>query len=203
MNLQIVCRNVNPPALQKILQERFGQHKLVVQSRKDHAILNLTGDCPSPEILTECRLHAFAYFRVTEWESGGGTERAGRAICVAGLNGEPLKPIALRQFGNRANTDHALFGSRSGLLVVKVSRLGSTYLVEVTKHQIQKFQIQEPQSVVSSEFTTSPKKFLEDVPLENDFCVPCLRAALLKVDCPYCTHVHYCAAGKEGGDDER
>ncbi len=197
MEIQIVCKNTPAEDLREALKE-FGE--LDVTQQTGHVLISLTEDAPTAEILLECRKHAYAYLRITVWEEGGGLERTGKATCVAGVSGEPLNPLTLRDRGERANGKHALFGSRTGLVVAEARRQGLLYDLEVTEHRIEKFVLQDPRTVLNAQFETHVGDYLDAVGLEHDRYLPLLRAVLRKVDCMYCVHSHYRTV--DGGTDE-
>lgn len=60
------------------------------------------------------------YFRIAEWERGGGTFEGGSAVIVCGLMGEKLKPSRTRVRGWLANDKHSLFVGNE-LCVVEVT----------------------------------------------------------------------------------
>lgn len=53
------------------------------------------------------------------WENGGGYSNTGRAIIVAGLYGEKLKPLYVRKKGQLACSDHALIEVRIGYMIIE------------------------------------------------------------------------------------
>ena len=55
------------------------------------------------------------------WESGGGFSNTGKAIIIAGPNGEKKAPIYTRQRGHLACANHALFIVHEGDIVIRSS----------------------------------------------------------------------------------
>ncbi len=188
VDLQVVCKNVTAEELRKVLKE-FGE--LEIEGKKQHVLISLTREQPTDKILLKCREHAYAYLRVVAWEEGGGLVRTGQATCVAGVTGEPLKPISVRVHGERGNKKHALFGSRNGLVMAEASRLGEVYCVVVTEYRLEGFLFQDPEVVLEAKGTGSPEQVLDEIPPEKEMYFPVILAALKKTNCQYCIHAHY------------
>jgi len=55
------------------------------------------------------------------WESGGGFSNTGKAIIIAGPNGEKKAPLYIRHRGHLACANHALFPVHEGDIVVQSS----------------------------------------------------------------------------------
>lgn len=164
------------------------------RARAGHVLVELDADDPTDRILEACRRHAYAYLRLAAWERGGGLEASSDATCVAGTEGQPLRPIAVTLKGERANLEHALFGSRSGLVVVNVKRRGGTFDVDVTRHRIREFRVEAPEIVIRDTFNCAPQEWLTDLQtriLTMDKYIPVVRSALRKAECVFCAHCHY------------
>ena len=189
--MQIVCRNTTEERIRKALGS-FGLADKS-RSRAGHILIELCADDPTDEILHACRKHAYAYLRVAAWEKGGGLEATSDATCVAGTEGQPLRPIAVTLKGERANQEHALFGSRTGLVVVNVQRRGGTINMTVTCHRIREFKIESPELVVNETFDCAPQEWLTDLQtrMDLDKYIPVIRSALRKAECTFCAHCHY------------
>jgi hypothetical protein len=192
VDLQIVCKNVKAEHLQPILTDAFPELGLTLQSRPGHILIQVKPASPTDRILMECRKHAYAYIRLNEWEHGGGSSRTGEAVCISGLNGEPLKPITVKEFGETANKRHGLFSSRNGLVIARCQRTDLRYHVSVVEHRVARFVLEAPVVVLREDFEgKSMDDYLDGVDLSLDKFLPLLRAVIRKVDCPFCTHVHY------------
>jgi len=55
------------------------------------------------------------------WEQGGGYTNTGEATIIAGPKGEKKKPVYIRQRGELANREHALFVVHEGDIVIESS----------------------------------------------------------------------------------
>ena len=165
-----------------------------LEARIGHVLIELCASDPIDEILLACRRETPAYLRLVAWEQGGGLEASSDATCVAGLEGQPLRPIIVRILGERANLEHALFQSQSGLIVVNVRRLGSKTTVSVTTHRIRERKIESPESAISATFDCAPQEWLTDLQtrMDMDKYVSVVRSALRKAECTFCAHCHYC-----------
>lgn len=53
------------------------------------------------------------------WENGGGYSNTGRAVVVAGIHGEKLRPLYIRKKGQLACSDHALIEVRIGYMIIE------------------------------------------------------------------------------------
>ena len=120
VRVQVVCRNTSEELIRKVLGS-FGLANKI-EARTGHVVVELRASDPTDRILLACRKQAYAYLRLVAWARGGGLEATSDATCVAGTEGQPLRPIAVTLKGERANREHALFGSRTGLIVVNVRR---------------------------------------------------------------------------------
>lgn len=67
------------------------------------------------------------------WESGGGYSNTGNACCIAKGDGSKLVPIFIRNVGQLACNNHALFAIRVGNCICKVARSGNDYEVMLYK----------------------------------------------------------------------
>ena len=195
--VQVVCKNTrNVDAFEQRLREVFGRFHLADRSevRSGHILLNLDDHVHEADrILLACREVAYAYLRFTEWERGGALEATSDATCVAGLGGQPLRPIVVRILGQRANLEHALFQSRSGLMVANVRRRGNSTTVLVKAHRIRELKIETPEVLLDDTFEQAPQEWLTDLQtrMDLDCCLALVRATLRKAECVFCAHCHY------------
>lgn len=201
--MQIVCRHTN----ERSVRETLGKFDLADKARKrtNHVLVELTPDDPTADILKACREHAYAYLRVVAWEKGGGLERTGDATCVAGLEGQPIKPITMTLDGERANLEHALFGTRNGLVVARAKRQDDRYNIDVARYRVRDFKVASPEVIVDSQFHCAPMQWLSDFHsrhMDMDQFVPLMRATLRKVDCVFCGHCHYCEVSEDREKEE-
>ena len=90
VELQVVCKNVDKKKLEAHLADTVG---VKILERKHHLRVCLGKDAVTREVVEKCREAGYAYLRAVAWERGGKYEKTGRAVCVAGLGGEPLIPI--------------------------------------------------------------------------------------------------------------
>ena len=191
VRVQIVCRNTS----EKLVKKALASFKLAdkAKARSGHILVELRASDPTDAILQACRQEAYAYLRLVAWEMGGGLEATSDATCVAGTEGQPLRAIALTLKGERANRKHALFGSRTGLIVVNVRRRGSTTTVSVSTHRIREFKVEPPELVITDSFDCAPQEWLTDLQtrMDMDKYVPVVRSALRKAECTFCAHCHY------------
>lgn len=71
------------------------------------------------------------YFRIAEWERGGGDFEGGKAVIVCGLSGEKLKPSRTRVRGWLANDKHSLFvGNTLCTIEVKLENRKFNYVLK-------------------------------------------------------------------------
>ncbi len=189
--MQVVCRNTSEEQIRKALASFDLARK--PEARTGHVLVELRASDPTDRILMVCRKQAYAYLRLVAWERGGGLEATSDATCVAGTEGQPLRPVAVTLKGERANGEHALFGSRTGLIVVNVRRRGSKTTVTVTMHRIREFKVAPPKSIISDTFDCASQQWLTDLQtrMDLDKYVPVVRSALRKAECTFCAHCHY------------
>lgn len=189
--MQVVCRNTSKEQIREALASFDLAHE--PEARTGHVLVELRASDPTDEILLACRKPAYAYLRLVAWERGGGLEATSDATCVAGTEGQPLRPVAVTLKGERANREHALFGSRIGLIVVNVRRRGSKTTVAVTTHRIRGFKVEPPESIISDTFDCASQEWLTDLQtrMDLDKYVPVVRSALRKAECTFCAHCHY------------
>ena len=64
------------------------------------------------------------------WEKGGGYSHIGDARIIANKNGEPKRPLYVRQRGDLACKEHALIPVREGDLIVLADRYWEDVTVE-------------------------------------------------------------------------
>ncbi len=192
VRVQVVCRNTTEEQVRRALRDFDKVDQL--RPRAGHMLVELSADDPTDKILQACRQHAYAYLRLTAWEKGGGLEATSDATCVAGTEGQPLKPIAVTLKGERANLEHALFGSRTGLVIAHVTRRGGTFNITVTSHRIREFRIEAPMIVINDTFECAPQEWLTDLQtriVTMDKFIPVVRSVLRKAECTFCSHCHY------------
>jgi len=67
------------------------------------------------------------------WESGGSYSNTGKAIIIAGPNGEKKTPIYIRQRGHLACANHALFAVHEGDVVIRSSHHRGDFHHEVCR----------------------------------------------------------------------
>ena len=197
-HLQVICLNTTESKLKGVAKRFNIINKLV--SKSGHFRFELEDSDPSCEILMACRECAYAYLRLVAWERGGGFEATGHAVCVGGLEGEPLTPVVLAVDGECANKKHALFGSRSGLVVAEAQRAGRTTCVQLTKHSFSKFNLTTPSKLLDESFDCSSQEWLSDLQTKatHDQYLPLVRAVLRKVECTFCSHCHYRSIDEDG-----
>lgn len=194
-----MCRNTCLEAIQKVLKGLGDPKDVAVEEKREHFRISVPSTGPSSKILNECRKIAFAYLRLIEWESGGGSKRRGRATCVGGLGGEPLVPIVVRTRGETANARHALFGSRKGLIVANATRTLNSASVDVLRYRLEEYELLEPEILLKdTEFDLDCREKIGDlIPMEKDNILPIVEAVTRKVSCEFCIHTHYRALAPE------
>ena len=207
VRVQVVCRNTANVTrfVQRVkaaLESLGLAHK--PEERVGHLRVELDDTDPADEVLAACRREAYAYLRLTAWEKGGAYEATSDATCVAGLAGQPLRPIITRILGERANIEHALFQSRSGLVLVNVRRHRSDTTVLVMAHRIRALKVEPPETVVDETFGCPPQEWLADVQtrMDLDKYLAVIRSALRKAECVFCAHCHFSMVDERGDERE-
>lgn len=203
MKVQIICKWVT----KRQVLEALGEFRLDddrVQQRTNHVVIELDPDDRTDDVLLACRNHAYSYLRLTEWERGGGLERTGGATCIAGTQGQPLRPIVLSVGNERANIEHALFASRNGLVIARVQRQDMQFTVDVACHLVRGFRVQPARTLLHGTFTDSPRAWLEQLHasrIDLDQFIPVVRSALRKAECLFCSHCHYYEVSDQQEED--
>lgn len=193
---QIVCRDTRGSQTSDTLRSWISSALFPlelsdrVEAKPGHCLVRVYRTDPVHDILFACREVSYAYLRVIAWERGGSTEKTGDAQCVSGLEGQPLTPISMRVSSDQANSRHALFRSRDGLVVARMLFNGSSFEVMVDEHRIQHHMVAPPASVFEGSFT-DPSQLIAAVESVAVKYAPLVRATVRKVECTFCTHVHY------------
>lgn len=205
--VQVVCRNTANVAgfaqrVKAALDSLGLPHE--PEERVGHLLVELDDSGPAGRVLEACRREAYAYLRLTAWEKGGAFEATSDATCVAGLAGQPLRPIITRILGERANLEHALFQSRSGLVLANVRRRGSDTTVSVAAHRIRALRVEPPETIVDETFGCPPQEWLAGVQARTDLdrYLAVIRSALRKAECVFCAHCHFSMVDERGDERE-
>lgn len=122
------------------------------------------------------------------WEKGGGYSSTGKVQLIAGPQGEKKRPVYIRQRGELAGKEHALFVVEPGDLVVYIKRKRSDYMKAV--YRIAK--LKEDTAILErlhlfdfGQWDTDPPEAFQDV----------LEAARKKSWCYHCRTPHYAIEG--------
>lgn len=120
------------------------------------------------------------------WEEGGGYSNTGRAVIIAGSQGEALTPLYIRRGGHLAGREHALFVIKPGYFIIKAyqSRCDFHILIYViqsinTEKGIAEIELKH--EFDEGEWDVEPPDFLKDA----------ISAAKKKALCYHCRSPHY------------
>ena len=118
------------------------------------------------------------------WEKGGGYSSTGKVQVIAGPQGEKKKPVYIRQRGELAGKEHALFVVAPGDLVVYIKRRRSDYIKAVygiTALEDEQVVMERLHLFDFGQWDTDPPEAFQDV----------LEAARKKSWCYHCRTPHY------------
>lgn len=197
MRVQIVCKHTTVEQLSEQLMVDLGSTQgLEIVPRRGHVLVELASETYHRRILDCCRRNRFAYLRLVEWEYGGSIGAIGRAVCVAGTQCEPLKPVTT---GKRVNGLHGLFCNRDGLLVVQTGRWATRSLLRLTRFTFERYKLS-CRIVAEMSWDGPFEDALARSPHWYEQWAPLMRAAVRKMNCLHCTHIHYQAIDAEVED---
>jgi hypothetical protein len=110
------------------------------------------------------------------WESGGGWSRTGSAVVIAGSEGQPLKPIFVRNSGPLACEKHALLPVKHGDWAVRCDRYGDDYRITIAR-------------LVGNLFYSHidiPRPLMDGIPDEFNFLTDAINAVVEKSKIYHC-----------------
>lgn len=125
------------------------------------------------------------YPRLVLWESGGATSSKGYAKCIAKQNGDPMKPVFVRERGNLANSDHAMFVAKKAAICEVSQWAGENIKLSIVKIKGKKIMEEELWNVEDINYDKNivPKRFVKYIPL--------IDATVNKAHCYHCRSPHY------------
>jgi len=199
VRVQIICKHTTAEQISEQLMVKFGSiERFEIVPRRGHVLVELHQDSYQRAVLECCRQNKYAYLRLVEWEQGGHQGYQGRSVCVAGLECEPLKPVTI---GTRENSLHGLFCNRDGLLVAMGGTTTCGSLLRVTRVSFQHQKLSR-RIVADLQWEGPFEDALAKCPHWYDQWSPLMRAAVRKMNCLHCTHIHYQAIEDSEGTND-
>ena len=188
MRVQIICKHTTAEQISEQLMVDFGTvDPFEVVPRRGHVLVEMADIIYCKKVIECCRQNRYAYPRIVEWEQGGSLGAIGRAVCVADLDGQPIKPITT---GVKVNGLHGLFADRSGVIRAMGGRNGDDRVLRVTKFEIHKNKIK-ARAVADLQWAGCFEEYLSKCPHWYDQWASLMKAAVRKMDCFHCRHIHY------------
>ncbi len=118
------------------------------------------------------------------WERGGGHRNTGYSTIIAGKNGKPKKPIYIRNRGELANKEHALFIVEVGDHIIQADHHRHDFEIKI--YRIQKIFDDYLEAIEINDFSEGQ---WDD--MVTGYLQDAVKVAMEKAECYHCRSPHY------------